>query len=139
MSTAQRPLPVPTRATQPFWDAARQHRLLIQSCGECGKPQFYPRPFCRHCLSEKMEWKQSKGTGHIYTFTINHRAANAHMADKVPHAVAMISLDEGVRVMANVVDTPLEQIRIGARVAVRFLDLDGELSLPQFVLEESRR
>jgi uncharacterized OB-fold protein len=135
MTTPPRPAPVATEATRPFWEAARQHRLVIQHCTACGKPQFYPRAFCRHCLSDKLDWRECSGRGHIYTFTINHRAANAHMADKLPYAVAVVTLEEGVRMMGNVAG-PLEHLRIGAAVRVRFLDLDEEYSLPQFELAQ---
>lgn len=134
MNTPARPAPAATDATRPFWEAARQHRLVVQQCGDCGKPQFYPRAFCRHCLGERLDWRECSGRGTVYTFTVNHRAANAHMADKLPYAVAMVTLDEGVRMMGNIAG-PLEKLRIGALVRVRFVDLDAQYSLPQFELE----
>jgi uncharacterized protein len=132
MSEIPRPMPVATDATRPFWDAAGDHRLLIQQCESCGKPQFFPRAFCRHCLSEDPRWKECGGAGAIYTFTVNYRAANGHMADQTPYVVAIVTLDEGVRMMTNIVDSALEDIRIGARVAVRWLDTPGQPTLPQF-------
>lgn len=129
---APRPMPVATDATRPFWEAANEHRLVVQQCTGCGKRQYFPRAFCRHCLSDVLDWKACSGRGSIYTFTVNHRAANAHMADKTPYVVAIVSLDEGVRMMANVVDSPLDSVRIGARVEVRWLDTPGQPTLPQF-------
>lgn len=128
----RRPMPVATDVTRPFWEAAREHRLVIQQCGQCGQQQFYPRPFCRHCLADTPDWKECSGRGSIYTFTVNHRAANGHMADKLPYVVAIIELDEGVRMMANVVDSDLDSVRIGAPVEVRWLDTPDQLTLPQF-------
>ena len=132
MNAATRPSPVPTKVTQPFWDAAAQGKLLVQRCGECKQTQSLPRLFCRHCMSEDLQWEASKGLGTIYTFTINHRAANAHMADKVPYVVAVVQLDEGVRMMANIVGAAPESVQIGDRVQVRFLPLSDTVSLPQF-------
>ncbi|MEO8281569.1 MAG: OB-fold domain-containing protein, partial [Ideonella sp.] len=86
----------------------------------------------RHCMAEGLEWETSSGIGSIYTFTVNHRAANAHMADKVPYVVAVVQLDEGFRLMANIVDADPQSVRIGDRVKVRFLALDETISLPQF-------
>ncbi|MEO8187335.1 MAG: Zn-ribbon domain-containing OB-fold protein [Burkholderiaceae bacterium] len=132
MNTANRPLPVPTQATQPFWDAAAQGKLIFQRCGECNNALSTPRLFCTHCMAESVQWETSTGLGSIYTFTVNHRAANAHMADKVPYVVAVVQLDEGVRMMANIVNVEPQSVRIGDRVRVRFLPLDDAISLPQF-------
>ncbi|HVR48410.1 MAG TPA: Zn-ribbon domain-containing OB-fold protein [Pseudorhodoferax sp.] len=132
MNTALRPAPVPTEATQAFWDAAVQGVLLIQRCSVCARTQSVPRPFCRHCGAEAPQWERSAGLGRIYTFTVNHRAANAHMADKLPYVVAVVELDEGPRLMANIAGARPEDVRIGARVRVCFLPLGGGLSLPQF-------
>ncbi|WP_326540870.1 Zn-ribbon domain-containing OB-fold protein [Pseudorhodoferax sp.] len=132
MTTAPRPAPVPTEATQAFWDATAQGVLLVQRCSACRRTQSIPRPFCRHCGAESPSWERSAGLGSIYTFTVNHRAANAHMADQLPYVVAVVQLDEGARLMANIVGTPPEAVRIGDRVRVRFLPLSETLSLPQF-------
>lgn len=132
MSTAARPAPVPTEATQPFWDATAQGVLLVQRCASCRQVQSIPRPFCRHCGAESPQWERSTGLGRIYTFTVNHRAANAHMADKLPYVVAVVELDEGTRLMANIVNVPADTVRIGDRVRVCFLPLSETLSLPQF-------
>ncbi len=138
MSTPARPAPVATEATRPFWEATRLHRLVIQHCTGCQRPQFYPRVFCRHCMCDALEWRDCTGRGRIYTFTINHRAANAHMADKLPYAVAMVTLDEGVRMMGNVIGN-LGALRIDAPVVVRFLDMDEHHSLPQFELVDETK
>ena len=134
MSIETRTLPVATDLTQPYWQAAKEEKLVIQHCTACDKNQFFPRPFCIHCMSTELEWIQSGGTGTIYTFTINRRGSNAYMNARVPYAVAMIELDEGVRLMANIVDSALEQIRIGSRVSVTFERLTDDMSLPQFRL-----
>ncbi len=134
MDQAQRPLPQPTRITQPYWDAARASRLVIQECACCKTRQFYPREFCTACLSPDIEWIDCGGMGTVYTYTINRRASNAALADKVPYVVAAIDLDEGVRMMANIVDCPPESVRIGSRVRVCFEPVSDEITLPQFTL-----
>lgn len=134
MSEAARPMPVATEATQAFWDAARAHRLVVQRCTQCGQRQFFPRAFCQRCLAADLQWETCSGQGSIYTYTVNHRAANAHMADKTPYVVAIVTLDEGVRMMSNIVDCRHEDVRIGARVTVSWLDTAGQPTLPQFRL-----
>ncbi|MBD9474500.1 Zn-ribbon domain-containing OB-fold protein [Achromobacter sp. ACM01] len=135
MELAQRPLPQPTRITQPYWDAAKESRLVIQQCACCKTRQFYPREFCTACLSDDIEWIDSAGLGTVYTYTVNRRPSNAALSEKVPYVVAMIDLDEGVRMMANIIDTPPEAVRIGSRVRVCFEQVSDEISLPQFRLE----
>jgi hypothetical protein len=137
MGIAQRPLPQPTGSTKAFWEATRQDRLLVQKCNACSTLQFYPRLFCRTCLSEDTGWMESSGLGVIYTFTINHRAANEHMKEHVPYAVAVVTLDEGVKMMGAMVPGHLASIRIGARVKVVFEKVSDELSLPRFELLEA--
>ena len=83
-------------------------------------------------MAEDLQWDTSAGLGSVYTFTVNHRAANPHMADKLPYVVAVVQLDEGFRMMANIVNVPPQAVRIGDRVRVRFLALSDSISLPQF-------
>ncbi|MGF6602987.1 putative OB-fold protein [Paraburkholderia sp. GAS448] len=129
-----RPLPQPTTETAPFWDAARAGRLAIQRCTACARHQFYPRPFCTACLCDDMEWIDACGRGRIYTYTICRIAANPAMADKVPYAIAMIDLEEGVRMLTQIVDSDLDQLGVGAPVEVVFESVSDDITLPQFKL-----
>ncbi|MFC9660021.1 Zn-ribbon domain-containing OB-fold protein [Nocardia sp. NPDC127606] len=131
-----RPEPRPTTETATYWNAAREERLVVQRCEECGRHQFYPRAFCTACLSEHLEWVDSVGAGSIYTFTICRIPADPSMADKVPYAVAIIDLDEGVRLLTNIVDCPIDRIRVGAHVEVRFERVSTTAVLPQFTLTD---
>lgn len=134
MTQALRPLPLPTDITAPYWQAAKKERLTIQHCKQCQRWQFYPRAFCAHCASEDLVWQETSGLGRIYTFTINRRAPNVFMKSRLPYAVAIIALDEGPRMMANIVNSDLEAIFIGARVQVCFEHVSDEIALPQFEL-----
>jgi uncharacterized OB-fold protein len=134
--TALRPEPRPTAETAAYWHAAREERLTVQRCHDCGRHQFYPRAFCTACLSEHLEWVDAAGTGSIYTFTICRVPAHPSMTDKVPYAVAVIELDEGIRMLTNIVDCPIERIRVGARVELRFERISADTVLPQFTLTE---
>jgi len=134
MSAVQRVLPQPTRLTRPYWEAAKEHRLVIQECVHCQTRQFYPRDFCMTCLSEDVRWIEASGLGTVYTYTINRRAASEAMSGRVPYVVAVIDLDEGVRMMTNIVDSPIESVRIGSRVQVCFEKVSADITLPQFKL-----
>ena len=134
MSDPQRPLPQPTDITAPYWNAAKEGKLLYQYCTACQHWQFFPRAFCVHCGAEDVQWREASGRGKIYTFTINRRATNAFMKTRLPYAVAIIELDEGTRMMANIVNSDFEAIAIGARVKVCFERASDEITLPQFEL-----
>ena len=129
-----KPLPVIDPGTRPFWDAARDHRLSIQKCKSCGKYHFYPRELCPHCHSDDLEWTDISGRGEIYSFTIARRPAGPVYADDVPYVIAMIALDEGPRMMTNLIVDDVETVQIGDRVAVHFDDVTDEVTLPKFVL-----
>ena len=127
---------MPTEDTKPYWEGAKAGKVLIQKCTMCGMLQFYPRAYCLTCLNESMTWIEAAGGGEIYTFTINHRPANEYMKDKLPYAVAAIDLDEGVRMLANIVESDIRQIKCGTRVQFVFEKVSEEITLPQFKLVE---
>jgi uncharacterized protein len=133
MAEYTRPLPVPDGDTKPFWDAAKEHRLTIQRCQNCHEAIFYPRSLCPHCMSDRIEWIAASGKGTIYSYTVVHQSPAA-FADIVPYVVALINLDEGVRLMSRVVDSAPADVKIGAPVEVVFEDVTPEISLPHFRL-----
>ena len=117
--------PVPGPDTQAFWDAAAKGKLLIKKCADCKKSHYYPRAMCPYCLSAKTEWRETKGTGTIYTYSVMRRAP-------VPYALAYVALDEGVTMMTNIVDTDLDTIKIGQKVKLVFKPSEGGPPVPCF-------
>lgn len=95
----------------PFWEGAKVGKLLIQKCGDCGHHQFYPRPFCLACSSMKVGWVQASGRGEVYSQTEVHMQASPDFTP--PYTVAVVRLDEGPKMMTNIVNGPC---RIGDRV-----------------------
>ena len=132
MQAYEKPVPVPDNVTAPFWEAAKQGRLLIQHCPGCGARQFYPQSSCRECLSEELEWMEATGKGTIYSYTVVHRAPNRPFEPDVPYTVALVDLDEGCRMLSNVVDVNPEDVRVGMPVEVLFEEITPEISLPKF-------
>ena len=95
-------VPYPNAETQVYWDKANEDELWIQRCIDCGnKPYFYPRFFCPTCLGTNVEWFQTSGKGKLHTYMINHRPAPGFEAES-PYAIAIVELDEGVRMMTNI-------------------------------------
>ncbi|MGJ7506449.1 Zn-ribbon domain-containing OB-fold protein [Variovorax sp. GT1P44] len=129
-----RPLPIPTAETVPYWGAALEGTLKIQHCRACARHQFYPRRFCTQCLSEEIEWVKASGFGRVYTYTVCHVAGHPAFETRVPYAIGMIELDEGVRMLAGILASDLDQLAIGARVQVCFERASTEIALPMFRL-----
>lgn len=130
-----RPLPrFPEPDTQDFWKAASEHRLTFQRCSSCSQVVFYPRRHCTHCGGADLAWETSAGQGAVYTFSVVALNRNPSFVDLVPYVVAWIDVDEGFRIMSNVVgvDDPFKDVHCGMRVKVRWEDQNDDVSLPLF-------
>ncbi|WP_152007437.1 Zn-ribbon domain-containing OB-fold protein [Hoeflea sp. EC-HK425] len=136
-TTYEKPLPIIDPGTKPFWDAAKEHRLSIPHCLNCGKHHFYPRELCPHCHSDKLEWTDVSGKGEVYSFTIARKPAGQVFAADVPYIIAMIELDEGPRMLTNLVVSDVETVSIGDLVMVEFDDVTEEITLPKFKVVEA--
>jgi uncharacterized protein len=130
----EKPLPVIDPGSEPFWTAAKDHRLSIPRCRACGQHHFYPRELCPHCYSDDIEWTDVSGKGEIYSYTIARMPAGPPYVDDVPYVIAMVALDEGPRMMTNIVTSDVETVGIGDRVVVKFDDVTDEVTLPKFEL-----
>jgi uncharacterized OB-fold protein len=120
----------PPEESGPFFDAARESKLLIQRCTACGEHQFYPRKICTHCGDPGVEWVQASGRGTVHTYTVIHRGIPGWM-EEGPYVAAIIDLEEGVRMTSNVVECAPSDVRVGLPVEVTFVD-EGEYVLPRF-------
>jgi len=127
-----RPVPHADAATEPYWAAARERRLVIPRCRDCGRHHFYPRSLCPHCGSAQLEWAAAAGTGTLYSYTIVNRAPSPAFEADVPYVVAVVELDEGPHLMSNLVGCAPAAARIGMRLKVTFRDLGGGTMLPVF-------
>ena len=125
--------PQQSDAAAPFWEATKQRRYLVQWCDACATPIFYPRDVCPRCLSaDSLMWREAKGTGTVHAVSVQHRPANPTMADKVPYAVALVDLDEDIRVMSNVVNSDPSSVKVGDAVTLTWEPLDDGTNLPLF-------
>ena len=127
-----RPLPVPDAATGPYWEAARNERLVMPRCDDCGRFHFYPRTLCPHCSSSRLKWTPVSGAGAVYSFTVIHRAPSPAFATAVPYVVAAVKLAEGPHLMTNIVGIAPDAVRIGMPVKVVFQKFSEEITLPMF-------
>ena len=134
-SEYKKPLPTPSHVSRPFWDAAKEHRLTYQRCTACGTRVFYPRDVCPgpECFGVgTLEWVESSGKGWVYASSISYQPAHPAFAGDVPYVLAIIELDEGVRMHTNVIGIDPKEVEIGMRVEVVWDDVTPEFSLPKF-------
>ena len=127
-----KPLPVVTDENRPFWEGCRQGKLLLQYCDQCHRHQFYPRLYCMQCGSDKLQWAEASGRGRIYSYTIIHRNKTPEFVQDVPYNVAIIQLDEGPRMIANLVDCPTDGAHIDLPVVAVYDDVTPEVTLVKF-------
>jgi uncharacterized OB-fold protein len=132
VSTYAKPLPEMTPTMKPFWDAARRHELVVQRCRGCGTPRFPARDICSRCLSRDAEWSRVSGRGTVFSWAVMHQVYHPGFASEVPYAVVVIELEEGARLVTNVVGCPPGDIRAGLPVEVVFEDVAPEVTLPKF-------
>lgn len=125
------PLPQPTPLTAPFWEATRQHRLLLQRC-DGGHVFYYPRSHCPSCLSNETDWFEAAGKGRVYSYTVARRAQSAEFANDVPYVIAAVTLDEGPRITTLLVEADPDNVVIEGRVEVAWQDTDQGIALPYF-------
>jgi len=125
----------------PFWEAAKLGHLTCTQCADCGRFRMPPSPFCPHCRSQALEWPVLPGTGTIYSFTVVERAVVPGTEDTIPYVVAVISLDGAIpaRLISNIVDAPIDAIRIGERVTVFFDTMPDGAAVPRFRLAGVQR
>jgi uncharacterized OB-fold protein len=120
----------------PFWDATRDSKFLLQWCTACERAVFYPRAFCPHCADGAggLEWREASGRGTVYAAGVEHRpeAAGAAFSGGQPFCVALIELDEGVRLVSNVVGCPPDEVRCGMTVVLTWEPLSDGRQLPLF-------
>ena len=122
--------------TQPFWDAAAEHRLVVPRCTACDAFRFPPSPFCWRCRAQDVEWVEQDGAGEIYSFTIIRHAVIPDVRDALPVVAAVVELPGtgGCRVIGNVVDCEPEAVRIGLPVTLDWYDVREGTSVPAFRL-----
>jgi hypothetical protein len=125
----------PSPWTEPFWDAARQHRLIVPRCRKCNTFRMPPGPFCHVCRTQDVDQVELTGRGTVFTSTITRHALIPAMAEAVPFVIAVVELEDapGARMVSNVVGCAVEDVRIGMAVQVAWDDIDDRVTIPRFI------
>lgn len=123
----------PDAWTQPFWDAARDHRLVAPRCTSCGTYRLPPHPFCPNCRAQEVEWDELSGQGELFSFTTVHHAVVPQLAEHTPYVVAVVGLPDapGCRLVGNLVDVDTDEVRIGTPLQVVWHDA-GDWTVPRW-------
>jgi uncharacterized protein len=127
----KRVIPVPTPETQPFWQGTRAGELRLQRCDACAHVYFPPRPFCPKCAAREVSWFRASGRGRLFSYVIHHRAVPGFTP---PYSIAVVELEEGPRLMTNIIECPQtpEALSLDMPVEVVFTQLSEQIFLPQF-------
>lgn len=125
-------LPRPTPETEAYWQGCKDHKLLIQSCGDCGTFQFYPRSICTNCMSGNLNWVSASGRATIISYTVMHRSVSKAYCVDGPQVLAIVRLEEGPQMMSHVVECDEEKLSIGMAVEVTFEDWTEDITMPVF-------
>ena len=127
-----KPLPHIDEEMRPWWEAAQRHELYIQKCRDCGDLRFHPRALCTNCMSSRTEWIKCSGRGKIYTFTVTYQNGSSGFRDSLPYVLAWVELEEGVKLLTNIVECPPNQVKIDQRVEAIFDDVTPDVTLVKF-------
>lgn len=127
----QKPVPRPAPESAPYWAAARERRLALPTCEDCSGQWFPPSRTCPHCLSGRVSFTDVSGRGKVYSFVTFHRVYHPAFEGDVPYVVALIELEEGPRLLSNIVGVGPEDVRCEMPVEVTFEDV-GEAVIPKF-------
>jgi len=128
-----KPLPTIDQWSKPFWDACKQHRLVMQRCNSSGKVWFPPAPVSPVTRTSNWSWVELSGRGRIASWVMMHQGYFPGFADDLPYNIVMVDLDEGAMLISNMRDLKDRDIKVGMPVKVVFDDVADEISLPKFV------
>lgn len=127
-----KPIPANQPWTEEFWKATKQHKLLIQKCNDCRSLIFYPRKYCPECWSADLGWQEASGKAKVNTFTITRDMVEPKFWGDLPYVLALVDLEEGIRMMTKIVGCDPESVQIGMDVEVVFEDITDQHALPLF-------
>lgn len=125
-------LPTIEDETRPFWEGTRAGKLLLRSCTACGAVHYYPRPFCPTCWSDDVEWVEAVGRATLYTHSTVHMNDLPPFGERVPYVAAVVELEEGPRMMTEVIDCPVEDLAVGMALELTFRELTDEVTIAIF-------
>jgi uncharacterized OB-fold protein len=132
MADYKKPLPRIDEESRGYWEALARHELYFQRCRGCGTKRFPPRAVCPVCLSSDTEWVRASGRGTVYSFTVTNQNQAPGFRESLPYVLAVVELEEGPRLMTNIVGCAPDDVRIGMPVEIEYDDVTAEVTLAKF-------
>lgn len=132
MTTYDKPLPSIDAQNRPYWDAARAHEIRLPKCDACGHLRVVFERWCPRCGGDASTWTRMSGRGTVWSHCTFHRPYFKAFQDEIPYGVALVQLDEGPRLITNIVGIPRERVTIGLRVEAVFDDVTPDATLVKF-------
>jgi len=132
MTEYSKPLPKIQPFSQPFWDATKEGKLLVQVCNSCNSKIFFPRDRCPECWSQDLGWIEASGKAKIYAFSITYEGVEKPFVEDLPIVLAWVDLPEGIRMQSNIIDCNPDEVEIGMDVEVVFKKVTDDITLPYF-------
>jgi uncharacterized OB-fold protein len=132
MMSKPKPIPRPAPESAPYWEAAKQHKFQVPHCNACGQYWFPPSASCPHCLSTDFAFTEVSGRGKVFSFVTFHRVYHPAFEQEVPYVVALVELEEGPRLLTNIVGVPVDKVVCDMPVKVVFDDVGDGVSVPKF-------
>ena len=118
--------------TRAYWEGCGRGEIVLQRCRACKKIQHRPRAFCISCLSDEIEHFAASGRGTVHSYTVTHQNQAPGFRGALPYVLAYVELEEGVRLLSNVVGCPAEQVQIGMPVRADFTEPEDDIAIPRF-------
>ncbi len=128
----EKPVPAIDPDSAPYWEGAKEGRLMIQRCKKTGQTFLYSRQLVPGVDDSQVEWIEASGKGEVYSFTVARRPAGQAFAGDCPYVIASVTLAEGARIMSNIVTDDVDAVKIGMPVEVFFDDVSEDLTIPKF-------
>lgn len=132
MAEYTKPMPAISSLNQPYWDGLKQRQVVMPKCNDCDKLWYPPAPFCPECWSRSFSWQQLSGRGKVNSWVVFHQAYFSSFKNDIPYNVAEVELEEGPRLLTNLVDVDGADIQIGMSVEIIFDDITDEVTLAKF-------
>jgi hypothetical protein len=131
MSDYAKPIPEADEESAPFYEGARRHELMLMRCDGCGAYRLPSRPRCPDCWSTQTSWVAASGRGTLYSYGIMHQKFPG-FAEEGPYNYAVVELDEGPRIVSNIVDVPAAELRVDMPVQAVYDDVSEDTTLIRF-------
>jgi uncharacterized OB-fold protein len=132
MAAISKPIPTVTSDMKEFFEGARRGKLMVQKCADCGALRFPAYELCSNCYSSRATWVPVRGRGEVYSFNIMHQVYHPGFAAEVPYAVVVVKLEEGPKIISNLIGIKPHEIKCGMPVEVVFEKAGDEIMLPKF-------